>query len=239
MSETPPPGHPRAASPSSGRQSNGVRSNGHFAPRGSETPDDVNAYDPELVTSPGHGGIGVFQAPSPVRPRGGPAAVDSTLDIDSPFLDLFGAATRSGAGRTSGGTDLHARGRLQLRLRVRRGVAVRPVQPARRRFERTRRPGAVRAGPVRTGAYRAASGRRPADGAAALRARTGHRPARRARTGERPPAGRGRGGCLPSAGRASAGRADSAGGRTTGVGRPVHPGAGRAAGRLLRRTGCA
>nr|WP_203785122.1 ATP-binding protein [Actinoplanes rishiriensis] len=32
--------------------------------------------------------MGVFQAPQPVRPRGG--SVDATLDIDSPFLDLFG-----------------------------------------------------------------------------------------------------------------------------------------------------
>jgi AAA domain-containing protein len=55
-------------------------------------PDDLNAYEQELVTSPGHGAVGVFQAPSPIRPRGGPSAVDTSLDIDSPFLDLFGAA---------------------------------------------------------------------------------------------------------------------------------------------------
>ncbi|WP_412744278.1 ATP-binding protein [Krasilnikovia sp. MM14-A1004] len=41
------------------------------------------------MTSPGHGTVGVFQAPQPVRPR---SAVDTTMDIDSPFLDLFGGA---------------------------------------------------------------------------------------------------------------------------------------------------
>src|SRR3954452_3835908 len=92
MSETPPPGDPRVGSGAPGRQSNAVRSDNHSSPHRSEVPDDLNAYDPELVTSPGHGAVGVFQAPSPVRPRGGPAAVDTTLDIDSPFLDLFGAA---------------------------------------------------------------------------------------------------------------------------------------------------
>ncbi|MBM2617196.1 ATP-binding protein [Actinoplanes sp. LDG1-06] len=44
----------------------------------------------EFVAAPGHGAVGVFQSPQPVRPRGGP--VDNTLDIDSPFLDLFGGA---------------------------------------------------------------------------------------------------------------------------------------------------
>ena len=56
-------------------------------------PDDFASFDTELVTSPGHGAVGVFQAPQPVRPRtnGGPP-VDSSMDIDSPFLDLFGGA---------------------------------------------------------------------------------------------------------------------------------------------------
>ncbi|MGX6603869.1 ATP-binding protein [Micromonosporaceae bacterium Da 78-11] len=49
-----------------------------------------SADDDEFVAAPGHGAIGVFQAPQPVRPRS--AAVDNTLDIDSPFLDLFGGA---------------------------------------------------------------------------------------------------------------------------------------------------
>ncbi|MBU2663280.1 ATP-binding protein [Actinoplanes bogorensis] len=55
-----------------------------------------NGYPPadsgeeEVVAAPGHGAVGVFQSPQPVRPRSGP--VDTTLDIDSPFLDLFGGA---------------------------------------------------------------------------------------------------------------------------------------------------
>ncbi|MEU5937611.1 ATP-binding protein [Micromonospora sp. NPDC047548] len=59
--------------------------------RGEET------HDPALVTSPGHGGVGVFQAPRPANGRGVPPAEPSTpmlvgdgTDIDSPFLDLFG-----------------------------------------------------------------------------------------------------------------------------------------------------
>ncbi|MBB4747508.1 hypothetical protein BJ964_001669 [Actinoplanes lobatus] len=61
-------------------------------------PDPVDDAD-EYVAAPGHGGVGVFQAPQPVRPRG--SAVDSNLDIDSPFLDLFGGAPgpRSGEAR--------------------------------------------------------------------------------------------------------------------------------------------
>ena len=51
---------------------------------------DATSTEPaeEFVAAPGHGAVGVFQAPQPVQPRG--AAVDDTLDIDSPFLDLFG-----------------------------------------------------------------------------------------------------------------------------------------------------
>ena len=45
----------------------------------------------EFVAAPGHGAVGVFQAPQPVRPRGA-RRCDTTLDIDSPFLDLFGGA---------------------------------------------------------------------------------------------------------------------------------------------------
>src|SRR3954468_13949677 len=91
MTQPTPPGHNRAGTPSPGKQGNGVRSDGYSSPHASEMPDDINAYDQALVTSPGHGAVGVFQAPQPVRPRGGPAAVDPSLDIDSPFLDLFGA----------------------------------------------------------------------------------------------------------------------------------------------------
>ncbi|SIN25077.1 ATP-binding protein [Micromonospora cremea] len=66
-----------------------------------ESEDEV-ALDPALVTSPGHGAVGVFQAPRPV-PRRTPPAEPSAVsgenaDIDSPFLDLFGAS-RPGATR--------------------------------------------------------------------------------------------------------------------------------------------
>jgi hypothetical protein len=92
MTETPASGPPGPGAATPGRQSNGVRSDNYSSPHGSDLPEDINAYDQELVTSPGHGAVGVFQAPQPVRPRGGPAGVDPSLDIDSPFLDLFGGA---------------------------------------------------------------------------------------------------------------------------------------------------
>ncbi|WP_433371613.1 ATP-binding protein [Actinoplanes sp. CA-142083] len=57
--------------------------------------DSADTNPEELVAAPGHGAVGVFQAPQPVRPRGG--AVDTTLDIDSPFLDLFGGTPVSAA----------------------------------------------------------------------------------------------------------------------------------------------
>ena len=89
MSGSRPPGDPRADSLASARQSNGVRSNGY------SSPDSSDEGAEELVAAPGHGAVGVFQAPQPVRPRG--ATVDTTLDIDSPFLDLFGGTGSPGA----------------------------------------------------------------------------------------------------------------------------------------------
>jgi hypothetical protein len=83
MTGTYPHGHPRAAASSPGRQSNGVRSDNYSSP---DSLDDAE----DLVAAPGHGGVGVFQAPQPVRPRA--TVVDSSMDIDSPFLDLFGGA---------------------------------------------------------------------------------------------------------------------------------------------------
>ena len=79
MTATPPPGPSRAESSLTGRQSNAVRSDNH-------SPDD----GVEQVPGPGHGAVAVFQAPQPVRPRanGGPPV--DPMDIDSPFLDLFG-----------------------------------------------------------------------------------------------------------------------------------------------------
>ncbi|MDG4761576.1 ATP-binding protein [Micromonospora sp. WMMD710] len=65
--------------------------------------DDEVALDPALVTSPGHGAVGVFQAPRPVSRRTPPAeptavTAGENADIDSPFLDLFGGP-RPGAAR--------------------------------------------------------------------------------------------------------------------------------------------
>ncbi|GAA1597922.1 ATP-binding protein [Actinoplanes couchii] len=76
-----PHGHPRADASSRDRQSNGVRSDNYSSPG---SLDDAE----ELVAAPGHGGVGVFQAPQPVRPR--PSGLEGDMDIDSPFLDLFG-----------------------------------------------------------------------------------------------------------------------------------------------------
>ncbi|MEH0934396.1 ATP-binding protein [Micromonospora sp. CPCC 205543] len=62
---------------------------------------DEEIHDPALVASPGHGGVGVFQAPRPAPgrpvPPTEPASAPPMLagdgtDIDSPFLDLFGGA---------------------------------------------------------------------------------------------------------------------------------------------------
>ncbi|WP_192581528.1 hypothetical protein [Micromonospora sp. AMSO12t] len=53
------------------------------------------------MTTPGHGGVGVFQAPRPAPRRTPPPAEPQpadSADIDSPFLDLFGG-TRPGATR--------------------------------------------------------------------------------------------------------------------------------------------
>ncbi|KXK59856.1 hypothetical protein AWW66_22000 [Micromonospora rosaria] len=57
---------------------------------------DEPTLDPALATSPGQGGVGVFQAPRPTpqrapRPSAEPAPPVADADIDSPFLDLFGA----------------------------------------------------------------------------------------------------------------------------------------------------
>ncbi|MFI7432701.1 ATP-binding protein [Micromonospora haikouensis] len=60
---------------------------------------DEVALDPALATTPGHGRVGVFQAPRPTPGRPAPAGpepsppmVADSADIDSPFLDLFGGA---------------------------------------------------------------------------------------------------------------------------------------------------
>nr|WP_229067772.1 ATP-binding protein [Actinoplanes sp. DH11] len=69
------------------------------------SPDSLENSE-ELVTAPGHGGVGVFQAPQPVRPRGNNA--DTTMDIDSPFLDLFGGTATPARGSSTRPSDVHA-----------------------------------------------------------------------------------------------------------------------------------
>ncbi|MGC4747788.1 ATP-binding protein [Micromonospora sp. DT201] len=97
MSRTPTPGSPAGhpAVPASHRAQS-------FSYTDPEDEDEV-ALDPALVTSPGHGAVGVFQAPRPVPRRTPPAeptavSAGENADIDSPFLDLFGGA-RPGAAR--------------------------------------------------------------------------------------------------------------------------------------------
>src|SRR3954469_2825768 len=89
MTEKNPPGHSRAADPASGRQSNGARSGSYSSLPES---DEDSILESELVTSPDHGAVGVFQAPRPLRPRGSAGQAVDPMDIDSPFLDLFGGA---------------------------------------------------------------------------------------------------------------------------------------------------
>jgi hypothetical protein len=80
MTATPPPGNPRADAFRQGRQGNFPHTNDYSS-------EEVV----EPVPGPSHGAVAVFQAPQPVRPRsnGGTPPADP-LDIDSPFLDLFG-----------------------------------------------------------------------------------------------------------------------------------------------------
>ncbi|MEU8237307.1 ATP-binding protein [Actinoplanes missouriensis] len=99
MTGTSPHGHPRADASSADRHSNGVRSD-NYSP-----PDPLDNSD-ELVAAPGHGGVGVFQAPQPVRPRG--TAVDTTMDIDSPFLDLFGGTATPARTTSTRPSDVYA-----------------------------------------------------------------------------------------------------------------------------------
>jgi len=83
------PGQGSAGS-GAGRQGNGTHSLDYPQPAG---PVEETVADPELIASPGHGSVAVFQAPQPVRARTEHAlAVPGHMDIDSPFLDLFVAA---------------------------------------------------------------------------------------------------------------------------------------------------
>ncbi|MEH1099264.1 ATP-binding protein [Micromonospora sp. CPCC 205561] len=68
-----------------------------------EPESDEVTLDPALVTTPGQGGVGVFQAPRPMQrrmPPPEPQAAGDSADIDSPFLDLFGGA-RPGSTRST------------------------------------------------------------------------------------------------------------------------------------------
>ncbi|GAA2518923.1 ATP-binding protein [Pilimelia columellifera] len=58
---------------------------------------DDGVIEGELVTSPGHGAVAVFQAPPTTRPAVAPRPTTTTVtaadpDIESPFLDLFDGA---------------------------------------------------------------------------------------------------------------------------------------------------
>ncbi|GIF76593.1 ATP-binding protein [Asanoa siamensis] len=93
---------------------------GHRA-RSSDYPEadlDEDRTDNELVTTPGHGSVAVFQAPGPPRSRSGDERGRSTpggrrpsppeADIDSPFLDLFGGGAPPQGGPVDAAGGRHA-----------------------------------------------------------------------------------------------------------------------------------
>ncbi|GIG85225.1 ATP-binding protein [Plantactinospora endophytica] len=97
MTRPSPPGSSHPAGRPADNPGNGTQSSGYH---GSE-PAEETEYDAALLSNTGHGGVAVFQAPQPparnrpARPAAGtparpPAPVEHP-DIDSPFLDLFGA----------------------------------------------------------------------------------------------------------------------------------------------------
>ncbi|RLP97069.1 hypothetical protein EAD98_08195, partial [Micromonospora sp. CV4] len=99
--------------------------------------EDEVALDPALVTSPGHGAVGVFQAPRPVprrTPPAEPSAVSAgeNADIDSPFLDLFGAS-RPGAARAVPAAPAP---REQPAIPQQQPAATEPTRPAHRAPDR-------------------------------------------------------------------------------------------------------
>ena len=87
MTDPTQPWHAHTAASTPDEQGNGAHSDNYSSP---STLDEDTIYDSALVTSPDHGTVGVFQAPQPVRPRGGAGRAVDPMDIDSPFLDLFG-----------------------------------------------------------------------------------------------------------------------------------------------------
>ncbi|WBB55439.1 ATP-binding protein [Verrucosispora sp. WMMD573] len=106
MSRSATPGSPagRPAAP------HGNRARSFDYPESDER--DETSLDPALATTPGHGSVGVFQAPRPPQRRAVPAdpapASRDGADIDSPFLDLFGGAYPRG-GSAQRGNGLPAR----------------------------------------------------------------------------------------------------------------------------------
>ncbi|GIJ34121.1 ATP-binding protein [Micromonospora sediminimaris] len=106
MSRSATPGSPagRPAAP------HGNRARSFDYPESDER--DEATLDPALATTPGHGSVGVFQAPRPPQRRAVPAdpapASRDGADIDSPFLDLFGGAYPRG-GSAQRGNGLPAR----------------------------------------------------------------------------------------------------------------------------------
>ncbi|MBQ1024439.1 ATP-binding protein [Micromonospora sp. C95] len=107
MSRSATPGSPagRPAAP------HGNRARSFDYPESDEL--DETTLDPALATTPGHGSVGVFQAPRPPQRRAVPAdpapASRDGADIDSPFLDLFGGAyPRPGSAQRGNGLPARA-----------------------------------------------------------------------------------------------------------------------------------
>ncbi|MFY1578997.1 ATP-binding protein [Verrucosispora sp. WMMD703] len=107
MSRSATPGSPagRPAAP------HGNRARSFDYPESDER--DEATLDPALATTPGHGSVGVFQAPRPPQRRAVPAdpapASRDGADIDSPFLDLFGGAyPRGGSAQRGNGLPAQA-----------------------------------------------------------------------------------------------------------------------------------
>ncbi|TCB98946.1 hypothetical protein E0H26_05900 [Micromonospora zingiberis] len=110
MSRSSTPGSPagRSAAP------HGNRARSFDYPQSGEL--DDTSLDPALATTPGHGGVGVFQAPRPpqrravsAEPTPGTPAPREGADIDSPFLDLFGGTyARPGSAQRGNGVPPRA-----------------------------------------------------------------------------------------------------------------------------------
>ncbi|WP_415624351.1 ATP-binding protein [Phytohabitans flavus] len=104
-------------------------------------PSDYPVSDPDededdLIPSPDHGAVAVFQAPqAPRRPAGGPSphgrGEGEHADIDSPFLDLFS----SSAGRPAPPRSAARAPAARVAEPLRRPVEATPAEPVRRPVE--------------------------------------------------------------------------------------------------------